>query len=325
MVGSVAMLVHHVLQAVLVLPVGSCRLKHVMAYVLPKEAQINRLRTMKIHAYTFLLGFVLMFMTRQPLGYHQSTTVLYMAAVTLYALASYWQYQSNKMLLLLPLFLTNIYMFCVNSYAVPRFAPTEFIIACIGVVIGVFARKKGTKVAAGLGLVSVLSINIAAYYLVPYWEYYLQTRSKNSETIPSNFVLLDQNKKMYTLADLEGKTVFLDFWSTACGACIMNFPNVEAIQQHYKNNPDVFVFFVNTGYPDSFEKAHKFIQKRDLQHLSFMYDEGNLITKALKITYIPQYFILKNGVIYWHHKGTSTDEMSIFTQQVIQEIDKIVD
>lgn len=48
-----------------------------------------------------------------------------------------------------------------------------------------------------------------------------------------NFTLSDRRGAVFILADLKGRAVLLDFWSTTCGPCIMEMPTIEKIAARY--------------------------------------------------------------------------------------------
>ncbi|MBB1644843.1 TlpA disulfide reductase family protein [Sphingobacterium sp. UME9] len=48
-------------------------------------------------------------------------------------------------------------------------------------------------------------------------------------------------KKMIKFADLKGKLILLDFWSTGCPSCIEGIPKMEMIQQRFLNNIQVIM------------------------------------------------------------------------------------
>jgi thiol-disulfide isomerase/thioredoxin len=52
-----------------------------------------------------------------------------------------------------------------------------------------------------------------------------------------DFKWYSPNPNIKTLADLKGKVVIVDFWTTWCGPCVGSFPNVVKLQERYKDYP----------------------------------------------------------------------------------------
>ncbi len=50
-----------------------------------------------------------------------------------------------------------------------------------------------------------------------------------------------------TLADLEGKALFLNFWGTWCPPCVHEFPDIVALEQEYRDRTDFKVLAVSCG------------------------------------------------------------------------------
>jgi peroxiredoxin len=53
------------------------------------------------------------------------------------------------------------------------------------------------------------------------------------------------NKKQISLADLRGRWTFLDFWFTACTACIQSFPKINALQKEFKDEVQFILIGIN--------------------------------------------------------------------------------
>jgi thiol-disulfide isomerase/thioredoxin len=49
-----------------------------------------------------------------------------------------------------------------------------------------------------------------------------------------NFTLSDLHGKTWTLKDLRGKVVLVNFWATWCPPCRKEMPNMEALHQEFK-------------------------------------------------------------------------------------------
>ena len=48
-----------------------------------------------------------------------------------------------------------------------------------------------------------------------------------------NFTLTDLNGKSWTLKDLKGKVVMLNFWATWCPPCRKEMPDLEALYKRF--------------------------------------------------------------------------------------------
>ncbi|MEZ4985120.1 MAG: TlpA disulfide reductase family protein [Saprospiraceae bacterium] len=69
-----------------------------------------------------------------------------------------------------------------------------------------------------------------------------------------NIQLPNPQGKMYSLADLKGKVVLLDFWASWCGPCRRENPNVVDVYNRYKDQ-GFTVFSVSLDGLDSRSKA----------------------------------------------------------------------
>ncbi len=68
----------------------------------------------------------------------------------------------------------------------------------------------------------------------------------DTEAIPAiDFELQDQFGNTHTLADYEGKVIFLNFWATWCPPCIEEMPDIQALyENHGLNEEDVIILGV---------------------------------------------------------------------------------
>ncbi len=82
-----------------------------------------------------------------------------------------------------------------------------------------------------------------------------------SQALP-DFTLADLQGKTWKLADLKGKTAFINLWATWCGPCIQELPYVQKLHEQMKDRKDVLVLTLNIdeelGLVEPFMKDNKY-------------------------------------------------------------------
>jgi peroxiredoxin len=102
----------------------------------------------------------------------------------------------------------------------------------------------------------------------------------------ANFTLNDLNGKPWTLRDLRGKVVLLNFWATWCPPCRKEMPDLESLYQRFA--PQGFVIL---GISD--EEApvvQKFIAQQGITY-PILLDPGRKLNKRFQIEGIPKTFV----------------------------------
>ena len=79
-----------------------------------------------------------------------------------------------------------------------------------------------------------------------------RTRSEWLGKEAPTFHLSDLNGQRMELSALRGKAVLLDFWSTACGPCLREMPNIQKVAEEHKD--DLIVWGVSFDQPDRDKK-----------------------------------------------------------------------
>jgi len=145
-----------------------------------------------------------------------------------------------------------------------------------------------------------------------------------------DFRLKDMSGKDVTLSSLKGKVVVLDFWATWCVPCHENFPAVQKVVDHYKNDQNVVFLFIDTR-----EKSADYVQlaKADMEKNRYdfhvLFDElgpegkQNKYYSTLGMAGIPTRFIIDaNGII--RDKSVGYDDRYTDAQKVAAAI-KVID
>ena len=75
----------------------------------------------------------------------------------------------------------------------------------------------------------------------------LAARIEEPEPIkPFRLVALDG--RVYSNEILEGKSVAINVWSTTCGPCLMEMPEIQKLHEQYMDDPDVLVLTITKDY-----------------------------------------------------------------------------
>ncbi|MBR5344535.1 MAG: TlpA family protein disulfide reductase [Clostridia bacterium] len=110
------------------------------------------------------------------------------------------------------------------------------------------------------------------------------------------FTFHDQYGREWTLADFEGKVVFLNFWTTWCPWCIREMPDIEALFHELgENEGDVLILGIDT--PETVDTADEagiaaFLAENGFTYPTLMDPEDQLGT-YLGIQVFPTTFIIK--------------------------------
>jgi len=88
-----------------------------------------------------------------------------------------------------------------------------------------------------------------------------ETWDAKNQALP-DFALTDMQGKLWKLADLKGKTAFINLWATWCGPCLQELPYVQKLHERMKDRKDTLVLTLNIdselGLVEPFMKEKKY-------------------------------------------------------------------
>ena len=109
------------------------------------------------------------------------------------------------------------------------------------------------------------------------------------------FSLNDPSGKTYTLSELKGSVVFINFWATWCPPCIEEIPSIQNLYNGFKDKKEFRM--VTILYKDDYEKAMAYLKQNNYA-LPVLMDREGKSAKAYGVTGVPETYIVdKQGVL----------------------------
>jgi peroxiredoxin len=144
------------------------------------------------------------------------------------------------------------------------------------------------------GIILVVLIGIAVVLLVflPEEKVYREISEVGSPA--PDFELNDSKGRLWRLADLRGKVVYINFWATWCTTCKAEMPYKESLYEKMQDRPFQMLGMLFKDDPANLISYYK-TQKVSPPTLI---DPGNEIARQFGLTGVPETFIIdKEGII----------------------------
>ena len=128
----------------------------------------------------------------------------------------------------------------------------------------------------------------------------MESRVEDAETYePFELALLDG--EMVNSADLGGKIAVLHFWGTWCGPCVVEMPEYQKFDKHYREDPDVHVLSISND--DTNEIIENYLARNEFD-FAVLVDEG--YSERAGVTAWPTtWFVDRNGLVRFVKTGTA--------------------
>ena len=113
----------------------------------------------------------------------------------------------------------------------------------------------------------------------------------------TGFTLSDLNGKKVSLSDFKGKLIYLDFWATWCGPCMMEMPHSIELQKKFSNVKNIVFLFVSID--DDEQKWKNIVKERGITGTHLISPgRTSAIVKNYNLMSIPRHYIIdKNGIV----------------------------
>jgi thiol-disulfide isomerase/thioredoxin len=112
-----------------------------------------------------------------------------------------------------------------------------------------------------------------------------QLDANEADIAKADFTLKDLHNKKWTLSQLRGKIVLVNFWATWCPPCRVEMPDLDAIYTHYQSQMVV----VSITDEDAF-KVSSFISPMGY-HPPVLLDPGGSIHKMFHVVGLPETYV----------------------------------
>ena len=133
----------------------------------------------------------------------------------------------------------------------------------------------------------------------------------------------DKEGKIHHLSEYKGKVLFVDIWGTWCAPCIAEFPHLRAIQEHFKDNPNVMIMSLSCDIERKPERWLPFLQQRGDEitwHQFMLTKEGNkVISDVYYIFGIPHFMLIDKEGNFVSYDGPHPS-----VADPIKEIEKVL-
>lgn len=128
---------------------------------------------------------------------------------------------------------------------------------------------------------------------------------KDDVIIAPDFELESIDGTMIKLSDLRDKNVIVNFWATWCGFCVEEMPDLQKLQEAYKDD-DLLILAVNVG--ETKEEVEKFMEENKID-LTVLLDKDSSVANAYGLRSFPSTLAInKKGEVVSGYVGMLTYE-----------------
>lgn len=134
-----------------------------------------------------------------------------------------------------------------------------------------------------------------------------------------DFTLVDRQGKSWTLSELKGQVVFLNFWATWCAPCREEMPSMQELHEKLPKDSFKMLAILNKDEP---ALADSFASKLGLT-MPILDDQANTVGVQYGLTGLPETFIInKKGIIVRKFIGPAQWNIPRYTQMLKQFIEQ---
>lgn len=142
--------------------------------------------------------------------------------------------------------------------------------------------------------------------------------AKIGETAP-DFTLVDIKGKTWTLSELKGKVVFVNFWATWCPPCREEMPSMQRLVSMMPEDKFTMLAILNKDDP---AQAGIFAAKLGVT-MPILDDQKNTVGPKYGLTGVPETFIVdKEGILREKYIGPAQWDSPGVVQMLMRYVDQ---
>jgi len=134
-----------------------------------------------------------------------------------------------------------------------------------------------------------------------------------------DFTLVDRTGKNWTLSELKGQVVFINFWATWCPPCREEMPSMQRLYTKLPTDKFKMLAILNRDAPSL---ADVFVKKAGVT-MPILDDQSNTVGSQYGLTGLPETYIIdKQGVLREKFIGPAQWDSPQFVQMLMTYINE---
>lgn len=131
-----------------------------------------------------------------------------------------------------------------------------------------------------------------------------ESQESKEPVMAPDFELLSMDDSLIKLSDMKDKNVLLNFWYTGCSFCVIEMPDLQKLQDTYKD--DLLLLAINVG--ENKEQIQEFMDENKLDFTVLLDEDMNVANTYGIRSYPTTIAVNKKGEVTGGYIGMLTYE-----------------
>ena len=131
-----------------------------------------------------------------------------------------------------------------------------------------------------------------------------QSQESKEPVMAPDFQLMSMDDSLIKLSDMKDKNVLLNFWYTGCSFCVIEMPDLQKLQDTYKD--DLLLLAINVG--ENKEEIQEFMDENKLSFTVLLDEDMNVANTYGIRSYPTTIAVNKKGEVIGGYIGMLTYE-----------------